>query len=191
MHIKLPPAYTNDCIPVNKQHIPTHETAKGWRHLTAIAHQIPPLLSCEVGLLIGYNCLRTLVPRRVITGKDDEPFAILTDLGWSIVGCSAPHSDSQMSNSHCHKVTIKELPAVTPMDAIRILENDFRDTQGDVKTVSQEDLTFLDKLKENIKTNKHGHYKMPLPFRERPCLPDNKQLAAVRLTHLKRKFVTN
>ena len=191
VHIKLPPAYTKDCIPVNKQHIPTHETAKRWRHLTAIADQIPPLLSCEVGLLIGYNCPRTLVPRRVITGKDDEPFAILTDLGWSIVGCSAPHSDSQLLNSHCHRVTVKELPAVTPMDAIRILETDFRDTQGDNKTVSQEDLIFLDKLKKNIKTNKHGHYEMPLPFRERPCLPDNKQLAAVRLSHLKRKFIAN
>ena len=32
---------------------------------------------------------------------------------------------------------------------------------------------------------------MPLPFRERPCLPDNKQLAAVRLSHLKRKFIAN
>lgn len=188
--INLPPAYTKDCIPANREHIPTHETAKRWRHLTTIADQIPPLLSCEVGLLIGYNCPRSLVPRRVIAGTDDEPFAILTDLGWSIVGCSAPHS-SQLTTSHCHRVTVKELPAVTPMDAIRILEMDFRDTQGNDKMVSQEDLIFLDKLKKNIKTNEHGHYEMPLPFRERPCLPDNKQLAAVRLSHLKRKFNAN
>lgn len=32
---------------------------------------------------------------------------------------------------------------------------------------------------------------MPLPFKERPCLPDNKQLAVVRLSHLKRKFIAN
>lgn len=32
---------------------------------------------------------------------------------------------------------------------------------------------------------------MPLPFKERPCLPDNKQLAVVRLSHLKRKFNAN
>lgn len=191
VHIKLPPAYTKDCIPVNRQHIPTHETAKGWQHLQAIADQMPPLLNCEVGLLIGYNCPGALIPRRVITGKDNEPFAILTDLGWSIVGCSATHSDAQLSNGHCHRVTVKELPAVTPLDAIRMLETDFRDTQGDDKTVSQEDLIFLDKLKESIKTNKQGHYEMPLPFRERPFLPDNKQLAAVRLSHLKRKFILN
>lgn len=96
-HINLPPAYTKDCITVNREHIPMHETAKRWRHLHTIADQIPPLLSCEVGLLISYNCPRMLVPRRVITGEDDEPFAILTDLGWTIVGCSAPHSDSLLT----------------------------------------------------------------------------------------------
>ncbi|XP_061642390.1 uncharacterized protein LOC133484185 [Phyllopteryx taeniolatus] len=29
---------------------------------------------------------------------------------------------------------------------------------------------------------------MPLPFKQRPCLPDNKRLAEIRLKHLKRKF---
>ncbi|KAI4880096.1 hypothetical protein NFI96_007245 [Prochilodus magdalenae] len=89
------------------------------------------------------------------------------------------------------RVTVKELPAVTPTDALKILESDFRDTPKNDKTVSQEDLIFLDKLKENIRRNEHGHYEMPLPFKERPCLPDNKQLAALRLNHLKRKFIAN
>ncbi|KAL7841403.1 hypothetical protein SRHO_G00250940 [Serrasalmus rhombeus] len=191
VHIKLPPAYTKNCIPVNQDHIPTHETAKRWSHLTVIADKIPPLLSCEVGLLIGYNCPKTLVPRQVIPGKDDEPYAVLTDLGWSIVGCSAPHNHAQVSTGHCHRVSIKELPAVTPMDAVRILESDFRDTQGHDETVSQEDLIFHDKLKESIRRNEDGRYEMPLPFKERPCLPNNKQLAAVRLNHLKRKFIAN
>lgn len=30
---------------------------------------------------------------------------------------------------------------------------------------------------------------MPLPFKERPYLPDNKQLAIVWLSHLKRKLL--
>ncbi|KAI4902936.1 hypothetical protein NFI96_019343, partial [Prochilodus magdalenae] len=89
------------------------------------------------------------------------------------------------------RVTVKELPAVTPTDALKILESDFRDTPKNDKTVSQEDLIFLDKLKENIRRNEHGHYEMPLPFKERPCLPDNKQLAALRLNHLKQKFIAN
>lgn len=36
IHINLPPSYTKDCIPVNHDHIPTHETAKRWPHLTEI-----------------------------------------------------------------------------------------------------------------------------------------------------------
>lgn len=187
VHIDLPPSYTKDCIPVNRDHIPTHETAKRWPHLTAITDEMPPLLGCDVGLLIGYNCPRTLAPRQVLAGKDNEPYAILTDLGWSIVGCSTPCLHESES-SLCHRVTVKELPPVTPMDVISALESDFKDTNGDDKTVSQEDLIFLSKLKEGIRKNDKGHYEMPLPFKQRPHLPDNKKLAEVRLSHLRRKF---
>ncbi|XP_022085513.1 uncharacterized protein LOC110976501 [Acanthaster planci] len=45
-----------------------------------------PVQNCEVGMLIGYNCPQALAPRDTITGQDDEPFAIKTDLGWTIVG---------------------------------------------------------------------------------------------------------
>ncbi|XP_062848434.1 uncharacterized protein LOC134310729 [Trichomycterus rosablanca] len=191
IHIDLPSTYTKDCIPANREHIPTRETAKHWEHLTTIADSLPPLLDCEVGLLIGYNCPRTLVPRRVISGKDNEPYAILTDLGWSIVGCSTLQAGTFMATGHCHRVTVKELPAMTPVDAIKILESDFKDTHGDGKTVSQEDLIFLDILRKGIRKNEQGHYEMPLPFKERPCLPDNRQLAIIRLNHLKRKFSVN
>ncbi len=34
----------------------------------------------------------------------------------------------------------------------------------------------------------HGHYEMPLPFKTRPSLPDNKGSAMTRLLHLKRKL---
>lgn len=56
--IDLPTAYTKDCIPVNRTHIPTCETVRYWNHLTTIADETPPKLECEVGLLIGYNCYR-------------------------------------------------------------------------------------------------------------------------------------
>ena len=74
------------------------------------------------------------------------------------------------------------------MNVISILESDFKDTKGDNKTVSQEDLMFLDKLKDSIKKNAQGHYEMPLPFKKRPSLTDNKRLAEIRLSHLRRKF---
>lgn len=187
IYIDLPPSYTKDCIPMNRDNIPTHQTAKQWPHLTAITDQIPPLLSCDVGLLIGYNCPRAIKPRQMIDGADNEPYAVLTDLGWSIVGCSTPGFNERQS-SLCHRVTVKELPPVMPMDVISVLESDFKDTKGDDKTVSQEDLMFLSTLKDGIKKNAQGHYEMPLPFKKRPSLPDNKRLAEIRLSHLQRKF---
>lgn len=186
--IQLPPAYTKDYIPANREHIPTCETAKCWSHLSPIIDEVPPLLNCEVGLLIGYTCPRALAPKQVILGKDNEPYAIQTELGWSIVGSSEPSLESDVTNSLCHRVTIREIPSVTPIDAIRALESDFKDVSGGDKTVSQEDIIFLDKLKEGIRKTERGHYEMPLPFKERPNMPDNRQEAEVRLNQLKRKL---
>ncbi len=101
---------------------------------------------------------------------------------------AAPCLETGMMDSLCHRVSVKEVPPVTPIDAIRALESDFKEVSGNDKTVSQGDLIFLDKLKAGIRKNEQGHYEMPLPFKERPCMPDNKQLAEVRLSHLKRKF---
>ena len=187
--IDLPYAYTKDCIPVNRAHIPTCETAKQWAHLEMIADEIPPLQDCEAGLLIGYSCPRALAPRQVIAGGDEEPYAIRTDLGWSIVGPSSSCLDVPVTTSVCHRIAVKELPPLTPADAIRVLESDFKDTSEEGKRVSQDDILFLDKLKQGIRTTSNGHYEMPLPFKERPHLPDNKHCAVVRLNHLKRKLL--
>ncbi|XP_048020447.1 uncharacterized protein LOC125251470 [Megalobrama amblycephala] len=187
--LNLPPAYTKDSIPVNRTHIPTCDTARHWKHLSTIADKIPPLQDCEVGLLIGYSCPKALAPKQVILGGDDEPYAVHTDLGWSIVGRLSSHHESQNFNTICHRVSIKELPPVTPADVIKVLESDFKDAGEDNKTVSQDDILFLNKLQQGIRKNDHGHYEMPLPFKERPHLLNNKQLAIVRLNHLKRKLL--
>ncbi|RXN18705.1 hypothetical protein ROHU_025998 [Labeo rohita] len=144
--LELPPAYTKDCIPVDRAHIPTRETASCWKHLAPLIDRIPPLQDCEVGLLIGYNCSRALAPREVILGTDNEPYAVRTDLGWSIVGPSLTHHESQSGVTMCHRVSIKEIPAVTPTDVIKVLESDFKDTEQNTRVVSQEDIMFLNKL---------------------------------------------
>lgn len=186
--IKLPTAYTKDYIPANREHIPTCETAKQWSHLLPIVDEVPPLLSCEVSLLIGYTCPRALAPNQVILGKENEPYAIHTDLGWSIVGNSAPCNETDSASSLCHRITVKEIPPSTPADAIRALERDFKESDRNEKTVSQEDLVFLQKLEHGITQTENGHFEMPLPFKERPQMPNNRQLAETRLNQLKRKY---
>ena len=52
--------------------------------------------------------------------------------------------------------------------------------------MSQEDVRFLEIMRNNICQNEEGFYEMPLPFKgERPNLPDNFQMAKRRLEQLK------
>ncbi|XP_073732301.1 uncharacterized protein [Misgurnus anguillicaudatus] len=186
--ICLPPVYSKDFIPLERAHIPTCETARQWTHLAAIADEMPMLMDCGVGLLIGYDCSRALAPRQVITGGDYEPYAIKTDLGWSIVGSTSQCLNSKDVTGLCHRVSVRELPSIAPSAAIKALELDFADTRTGEKSISQEDIQFLEILKRDMHQNDRGHLEMPLPFKVRPYLPDNKKLAQVRLKHLKRKF---
>lgn len=186
--INLPPSYTRDFIPLERAHIPTCTTANQWKHLQVIAHEMPMLMDCSVGLLIGYDCPRALAPRKVITGGDYEPYGIKTDLGWSIVGSTPNRANSKDVTGLCHRVSVKELPPVTPAAVLKVLESDFADTRPGEKSISQEDIQFLQILKGKIHENECGHLEMPLPFKVRPHLPDNKRLALTRLKPLKRKF---
>ncbi|KAJ8332755.1 hypothetical protein SKAU_G00416510, partial [Synaphobranchus kaupii] len=186
--IELPPAYTRQYIPLEQKSIPTCETAKGWAHLLSIAEEIPGLLNCPVGLLVGYDCARALKPNQVISGEDYDPYAVKTDLGWSIVGSIIPQTSSKDVTGFCHRVSVKELPPITLASVIKALEMDFLDTNPREKNISQEDIQFLQLLNGKIQHNEEGHLEMPLPFRERPQLPDNKKLAIVRSKHLKRKL---
>ena len=185
-YIDLPHTYTRDFIPLDRKHIPTRDTALNWEHLSQIASEMPPLLECEVGLLVGYNCSSALAPRQVITGEDCQPFAVRTDLGWSIVGSLA--TTSAEVTGFCHRVSIKEVPPVTPHDLLIALEADFKDTEADEVSMSQNDLLFLEQMQSGIMHNSKGHLEMPLPFKCRPNLPNNKKLAVARLNHLKKRF---
>ncbi|XP_077977489.1 uncharacterized protein LOC144433051 [Glandiceps talaboti] len=184
-------AYTRNFIPADRSHIPTSSTAQKWQHLQRIAHDIAPLQGCEVGILIGYNCPQALAPRETIVGKNEEPYAIKTDLGWSIIGYTETESCSYAA-SVCHRIIVKEAPCISPKEVIRALESDFTEKGHGEKVISQEDLQFLNSTETSIQQTENGHYSMPLPFKStRPTLPNNKRTAVVRLNHLKRKFATN
>ncbi|XP_054764160.2 uncharacterized protein LOC129270845 [Lytechinus pictus] len=111
--ISLPPSYTRDFIPADRHHIPTPDTARSFKHLSRIADMIAPLQDVEIGLLIGYDCAKALAPRAVIHSPDERgPYAVQTDLGWSIVGTvNAGHVDSH-NDPICvsHRTTVQIVP---------------------------------------------------------------------------------
>lgn len=146
---------------------------------------------CDVGLLIGYDCPSVLAPLEVIIGRETEPFAQRTALGWSIIGTVNPLLYRQGRQSFVHRIAVKEIPV--PADVLKILESDFNERSYEEKYASQEDICFIQLLSDKIRQKENGHYEMPLPFKGSglPSLPNTKRLATVRLQHLKKRLKSN
>ena len=84
--IALPNTFSAHTIPARGEQIPRPEAALNWAYMKKIAGQLMPYRDdVKVGLLIGSNCTRAIVPREVIPGILDEPYALRTGLGWGIV----------------------------------------------------------------------------------------------------------
>lgn len=168
-------AFTTEQIPVNRQHIPTGDYTRAWPHLKSL--QLPPLLPVEVGLLIGYDNPVALKPLKVIEGQVEEPFAVKTFLGWSVVG-----SGQRPDVTVCNRIS----SSVPAEDLRTIMEGDFHDGRQH-ETLSQEDLKFLKKMSESTERLPDGRLQFPLPRKE-ISLPNNRDQALKRLQNLQRKF---
>ncbi|XP_060554552.1 uncharacterized protein LOC132715557 [Ruditapes philippinarum] len=170
-----------------------------------------PVSNCEVGLLIGYDCSRALLPREIIAPDGDGPYAQRTDLGWGIVGivgsdnvhscndeigvshrivsCEVPHN---LVSGPTHMLvslrnSVKEL--VNPHEVAKMMELDFSECSSSCDiSMSREDQKFISLLQEGIHMT-DGHYEMPLPFKDFvPVLPDNRSLAFHRLGQLGKRL---
>ena len=66
----------------------------------------------EVGLLIGLNCPRAIKPLEAIPGKEDDPYAKKTALGWGIIGPvrSSNEEDAEIkSEIACNRIVTREV----------------------------------------------------------------------------------
>lgn len=210
VQMQLPRAFSCDDIPVKRSQIPRPEIAMKWNHLKNIANKFTPHLpDVEIGLLIGANCPRAIVPRQVIPGRDNEPYAERTELGWGIVGnvinCE---QDADEHNAITHRLVTQPVVAIhgreracafrvtrqlkeviNPQHVRHMMESDFSERNADNGPISLDDVKFLDQLKNGIQKTQNGHYEMPLPFRtEMPELPNNKLFALRRLQGLKARL---
>ena len=197
--IHLRPAYVSMEIPMDRQHIPTKETAASWSHLNHLVDKMPPLLNADVGLLIGYESSELLCPLEVIPPtRSGEPYAQRTPLGWAIVG----GDNRQYDTAVCHRITTatngafitnrhistKEVmtsEAHSPYDYITPTLDELKDHPRH----SMNDVNFIRQLEDGIQVKENGHYEMPLPFKvPSPDMPDNKSVAVKRFEGLKRRF---
>ena len=202
--IRLPGMYSRTAIPVNRDHIPCAEMLDAWPHLEQLRYQLMPKGVCEVGILIGYDCSKALVPYDVITPPEDTegPFGQRTLLGWGIVGViSQPTVSESDSIGYSHRIVANQITGsqiviprtakeiVSPADCLKALEGDFVDQHQQSQGASQDEKLFLKTMEDNIKVDASANYSMPLPFnRHKNSLFDNKHLVLNRMASLKRKL---
>jgi len=142
-------------------------------------------LDIEVGLLIGAQCTRAIKPTEVIPGRDDDPYAKKTALGWGVVGVVNPtknEEDDYHCSCHriaslevnpssgrkvCHfalKTKVKEL--FQPFEVMKMFERDFHETNKDGQALSHDDTKFMKKVMEGIHRRDDGHYELPLLLKD-------------------------
>ena len=186
-----------------------------WPHLKRIQGKIPPYdEDVDIGLLIGCNCPKAIAPTEVIRGKGEEPYAVRTLLGWSIVGPVATSDtprDGHALDSTCHRTLTREVisgasdsanqlsfilhgktkEVMNPSAINQMFELDFLEHKNKSKhCLSKEDRKFIQIAEKGIQHRDDGHYELPLPLKNETIeLPNNKTVALRRLNQLKRRFV--
>ena len=209
--VELPKAYARDIIPSRKDQIPTPAVADKWQHLKKIRDKIPPLdENLDVGILIGSNCPKAIKPKEVIAGKSEDPYAVRTLLGWSIVG-PASRSETPLDEDGvvtCNRIIAHEntpetshvsfiledktKEVINPSYVKQMLEMDFAEAKDlTPQGLSKEDRRFLNIAETHIHRRDDGHYELPLPLKESfKGLPNNREDAVRRMYHLKKRFMS-
>ena len=213
--IELPKTYARETIPSRRDQIPRPEIVNSWPHLRKIQGKIPPYdEDVDIGLLIGCNCPKAIKPTEVIRGKGEEPYAVRTSLGWSIVGPVATSNtpqDGYALDSTCHRILSREVisgasdnanqlsfvfhgktkEVINPSAISQMFELDFLEHKGKLKHgLSKEDREFIQIAERGIQHREDGHYELPLPLKNETIeFPNNKTAALRRLSQLKRRFV--
>ena len=160
--LQLPKVFSREVIPAKREQIPRPESALQWPHLKKIATLITPYQSdIEVGILIGSDCPRAIMPREVIPGEEGNPYIMRSDLAWGIVGrISQPFEEGddedEIGVSHrTHTCEVRNLPdpledatrhvkktcnfsiktqmkeVINPLQVIQMFETDFSERVAD------------------------------------------------------------
>ena len=151
-------------------------------HLQGIS--LPQSDAMQVEVLIGGdnpNVFWTLEERR---GKQNDPVAVRTILGWTVTGPMNVWKQKREFTSNFIKLSLEE-------NLNRMWQTDFNDVPSTKQAMSIEDQRALKMM--NGSTRKRGnHYEVGLPWRcDPPRLENNRQMAMTRLHSLQRQFHRN
>ena len=180
--IELNKVWSVDKLSISKKNIPSPEDLKHWSHLQGI--NLQSVDEKEVNILIGSDVPEAhwvLDQRR---GKKGQPYAILTPLGWTLMGpIGTTASDSFSVNA------ILQDDVSLHQQLQRMFKEDFNEPMVDSKvTMSVDDRKAIHQMKKSVQVV-DGHYQVDLPWKNTDIrLPNNRVLAEKRLNLLKKRL---
>lgn len=139
----------------------------------------------KISILLGTNIQEVFIPLDVKRGKPNDPIAIKSCLGWSILGGTS--NVQSRSQGLINLITVQDVSLDKQLEEFWKIES-YGTAKPESKPLSVEDRRAL-KLIENSIYLRDGHYQMGLLWKDdNPVLPYNRALAEARLQYLKRRF---
>ena len=111
--IDLPNCFARDSLPVDSEEVVTPDQIKKWEYLDSIAKGIPDK-NVQGGLIIGFNCVKTLESLELIPSKNNGAYAYKTALGCCIVETSK----KSKRETNCNLMTVQQAPILNYLDTL-------------------------------------------------------------------------
>ena len=151
-----------------------------WPHLCQVP--FPEVERNKVSVLIGTNVQEAFIPLEEKKGEPNEPFAIRSRLGWSILGGSVKCSKKNEFN--LNHFSCEEISLSHQVEDIWRVES-YPTEKLSPKSMSIEDRKAM-KIIETTMSKVDDHYQMGLLWKmDDPSLPFNRASGEIRLQHLK------
>lgn len=84
--VSLPPVHARLEIPTERSHIYPLEQVSKIEFSKCCRQQLPEILNCNTGFLLGYDCPYVFSPQQTVSGEPGQPLAHKRIRGWSIIG---------------------------------------------------------------------------------------------------------
>lgn len=136
----------------------------------------------HVDLLIGQDCADALIPLAVKQGKPGEPFAVLYKFGWTLNGSTGSSKANDNFSVVSNFVTTLPMPDLqADLSKLWLLDHEHVREKTEM---SVDERKVID-LWDNTCVMEHGHYVLPIPWKNpSEPLPNNFWLARKRLDSL-------
>ena len=191
--VKLNKVWTTDSLPVAPESIPTATDVRQWSHLKDV--ELADLVNKEVTILIGSDVPEALCPLEVRSGKRNQPHAIRTILGWTVMGPlkGTGYQEAQMNFIQVDQALgctedVKGLSSIH-QQLQSLYNSEFNESTADLKECLSIEDRRAKAMMDNSVRLEGAHYEIGLPWKyDEPSLPNNRTMAEKRLGYLKKRL---